>query len=88
MVTDHKQQYRDDVNLSSVLPADVTPERMWEIEKERRDGLRKSLFPHLSQYVQESSFEVQFMNKSNSDTIIFANFNQVRDYIVLSGIFH
>lgn len=50
MVTDHKQQYRDVEDLSSVLPVGVTPARMWEIEKERRAGLRKILFPHVSRY--------------------------------------
>lgn len=51
MVTDHKQSYRGDENLSPEERAKVPEERLWLDEERRRTDARRQVFPDLPQYV-------------------------------------
>ncbi|OJT15839.1 hypothetical protein TRAPUB_3437 [Trametes pubescens] len=51
MVTDHKQSYRGDENLSPEERAKVPEERLWLDEERRRTDARRQVFPDLPQDV-------------------------------------
>lgn len=88
MVTDHKQTYRGDDNLSPDERAAVPVETLWLEEERRRLEARTQIFPDLPPYVLLSP-RVSLVAKSRAgspptascllcrDVIVFANFNQV-----------
>lgn len=51
MVTDHKQSYRGDENLSPEERVKVPDETLWLDEERRRTDARRQVFPDLPQYV-------------------------------------
>ena len=88
MVTDHKQTYRGDDNLTPDERAAVPVETLWLEEERRRLEARTQIFPDLPPYVLLSP-RVSLVAKSRAgspptascllcrDVIVFANFNQV-----------
>ncbi|RPD82549.1 TPR-like protein [Lentinus tigrinus ALCF2SS1-7] len=87
MVTDHKQSFRGDDNLSPEERAAVPVETLWLEEERRRLEARAQVFPDLPPYVLQPRVAGKDLavHRLRRDVIIFANFNQL--YKIDPGIF-
>ena len=50
MVTDHKQSFRADEDLTPEDRAQTPPDVLWRDEERRRQEMRQQIFPDLDQY--------------------------------------
>lgn len=58
MVTDHKQSFRADEDLSVEERARIPWEDLWKAEEKRRAAMRREIFPDLPQWVNDARVRV------------------------------